>query len=163
MAVLGRWTGGEISNILPSTTWGSPAGLFPTEERNDDSAYSFDSNNSRITLPVSNLADGYLIVSFFEFEDTSNGRHNPQGRMIQDGGSGNFVGQASTGYNRDSSEDRSYVRCFGFVDSPSAGATISFQWRRDNDAPTGGTVRSSFEAIPLYYSNVGVYSSAFTT
>ncbi len=162
MAVLGRWSA-TTTTLSPTTTWASPNGLFTTQDRNDGSAYSFTTTNSRVTLPSSDLADGYLVFAFFEYEDTSNGRHNPQARIVQASGTGNFVGQYSTGFNRDSSEDRSYARCWGFIDNPSAGATLGFQWRRDSDAPTGGTVRSVFEVVALYYSNVGVYSSNSTT
>ena len=158
MATLGKWSGGTTS-LLPTTSWAAPNALFPTQDRNDGSAYSFASATSTLTLPASGLADGYLLVAAFEFEDTSNGRHNPQGKIIQASGTGNFVGGPTGGYNRDNSEDRAYVRCFAFVDNPSASATFQFQWKRDTDAPTGGTVRSEFQVIPLYYSNHGIYSS----
>lgn len=159
MAVLGEWRG-TTTSLLPGTSWAAPNGLFSgTATRNDSAAYSFASATSTLTLPSD--ADGYLIVAAFEFEDTSNGRQNPQGRFIQSAGTGNFVSGASSGYNRDNSEDRSYVRTWAFVDSPSS-ASIQFQWRRDTDAPTGGTVRSQLQVIPLYYAAHGVYSSAST-
>lgn len=162
MAVLGKWSGGSVT-ISPSTTWAAPANLFPTQDRNDSSTYSFTAGTSLVTLPSTGLADGYLIVGAFEYEDTSNGRHNPQARFIQASGTGNFVSGSSSGYNRDTSEDRSYVRTWAFVDNPSASSTFQFQWRRDTDSPTGGTVRSEFQIIPLYYSNHGIYSSTSTT
>lgn len=158
---LGQWTG-DSTSLLPGTTWAAPNGLFPTESVNENTAYSFASATSTLTLPSSGLADGYLVVSAYQIEDTSNGRCNPQGRLTQSSGTGNFVSGASSGYNRDSSEDRSYVRTWAFIDSPSAGAEIQFQWRRDTDAPTGGTVRSEFVVIPLWYNNHGIYSSAST-
>lgn len=162
MAVLGRWTGGSVA-IVPTTSWAAPASLFPTEARNDTSAYSFAAASSTLTLPSSGLADGYLLVGRFEFEDTSNGRCNPQGRFTQASGSGTFVSGATGGFNRDTSEDRSYVSTWAFVDGPSASSTYQFQWRRDADSPTGGTVRSSFDVIPFYYSDIGLYSSTSTT
>ena len=162
MAILGEWSGGTVS-ILPTTTWSAPASLFPTEDRNDSSAYSFTASTSTLTLPSSGLADGYLIVGAFEFTDTSNGRHNPQARFIQASGTGNFVSGASSGFSRDSSENIAFVRTFGFIDNPSASATVQFQWRRDTDTATGGTTRSQLQVIPLFYSNHGVYSSASTT
>jgi hypothetical protein len=158
MAVLGRWTGGSVA-ILPTTAWTAPANLFPTEQRNDSSAYSFASASSSLTLPSSDLPDGFLVIGRFEFEDTSNGRHNPQGRFVQTSGSGNFAGSPTGGYNRDTSEDRSYVSCWAFIDSPSASSVLQFQWKRDADTPTGGTVRSSIDVIPFYYSDIGLYSS----
>jgi len=155
--MLGRWTGGSVL-ILPTTAWTVPNALFPTEARND--GYSWASTTSTVTLPASGLADGYLLVGRFEFNDTSSGRNNPQGRIVQASGAGNFVGGATGGYNRDASEDRAYVSCWSFVDTPSASATFQFQWKRDTDAPGGGTIRSSFDVIPLYYSNIGLYSSS---
>lgn len=158
MATLGKWSGGTVS-ISPGTSWAAPNGLFPTQDRNDGSAYSFTSSTSTLTLPSSDLADGYLIVAAFEYEDTSNGRHNPQGQFVQASGTGTFVSAPTSGYDRDTSEDRAYVRCWGFVDNPSASSTYQFQWKRDTDTPTGGTVRSEFQVIPLYYSNHGIYTS----
>ena len=159
MATLGRWTGGaQTQGNLPET-WTAPNGLFPTEARNDSSAYSFASATSTLTLPSSGLADGYLVVFYFQYEDTSNGRFNPQMRAIQASGTGTFVSSSTGGYNRDTSEDRSYVRGFAFVDGPSASSTIQIQWKADTDDSTGGTVESCLDVIPLYYSDVAVYSS----
>ncbi len=159
MAVLGRWTGGVQSQGNLPEAWAAPSGLFPTEVRNDSSAYTWASATSTITLPSSALADGYLFVGYYQYEDTSNGRLNPQGKIVQASGTGVFAGGPSGGYNRDTSEDRSYVRCWGFVDNPSASATFQFQWKADADDSTGGTVESCFEVIPLFYADVGVYTS----
>ncbi len=114
-------------------------------------------------MVVAGLADGYLFLWGYEFGDTSNGRHNPQGRMVQASGTGDFASAATGGYNRDSSEDRAYVSGWSFVDNPSASSTYQFQWQRDTDTPTGGTVRSFLQVVPLYYSDVGVYTSTSTT
>jgi hypothetical protein len=152
------------TSLIPTTTWAAPNGLFgATADRNDGSIYGWADSTSTVTLPSSGLADGYMLVWGFEFEDTSNGRHNPQGRMIQASGTGNFVSSATGGYNRDTSEDRSYVSGWSFVDNPSASATFQFQWRRDTDAPTGGTVRSFIQVMPFYYSDIGLYTSTSTT
>ncbi|PJF34166.1 MAG: hypothetical protein CUN57_00245, partial [Phototrophicales bacterium] len=158
MATLFQATGGTTT-LIPTKAWTAPNGMFTTVARNDGSAYSWASTTSTVTLPSSGLANGYLIIAAFEFQDTSNGRHNPQGKIVQASGTGNIVGGATSGYNRDASEDRSYVRTWAMVDSPSAGATFQFQWKRDNESPTGGTVRSEFQVIPLYYSNIGMYKS----
>ena len=154
MADLGQWSGGTTS-LLPTATFAAPNGLFPTQDRNDAS-YSFNSTTSTITVP--STADGYLVVAAFEFVDTSNGRCNPQGRLVLSSGSGNFVGSSTTSYNRNNSDDTAYVRAWAFIDSPSS-AQIQFQWKRDSDAPTGGTTLSSLQITPLYYNNVGLYSS----
>lgn len=159
MAVLGKWSGGTTA-LLPGTSYAAPNALFPTQDRNDDSAYGWASATSTVTLPASGLADGYLFVAAYELHDTSNGRVNPTARIIQASGTGTFVGGQTTGYARDTSEDRAYVRCWAFVDGPSASSTFQFQWARDNDAPAGGTERSEFQVIPLYYADVGVYSTS---
>ena len=161
MATLGKWSGGTVSSLIPTTTWAAPNGMFPTQDRNDASTYSFNSASSTVTLPATGLADGYLVVAFFEFEDSSNGRHMPQGRFNLTGGTGTLVTGYESGYNRDNSEDRAYVRTWGVYDSPTASSTIQFQWQRDSDSPntTDGTVRSEFQVIPLYYSNIGMYRS----
>ena len=164
MADLFQASGGVIGTMQPGTSWAAPNGLFPTTDRNDNTAYSWASSTSRITLPSSDLADGYLIVAGFEFHDQSNGRLTPVCRFTQVSGTGNFVTGYGSGYNRDSSEDRAYASCWGFIDTPSASAVIDFQWSRDADAPgaTDGTVRSYFQVIPFWYNDIGLYSSTST-
>ena len=160
MAILGKWTGGTVALGNPPESWTAPASMITTQDRNDGSAYTWTASTSTLTLPSSGLADGYLLIAAYEYEDTSNGRLNPQGKIVQSSGTGNFSGSPTGGYNRDDSEDRSYVRTWAFVDSPSASSTYQFQWKADTDDSTGGTVRSEFQVIPLYYSNVGIYSSS---
>ena len=152
------------TTLLPGTTWAAPNGLFgATADRNDGSIYGWADSTSTITLPSSDLADGYLFLWGYEFEDTSNGRHNPQGRMQQASGTGTFVTATTGGYNRDNSEDRSYVSGWSFVDNPSASSTYQFEWKRDSDTPTGGTVRAFIQAVPFYYADIGLYTSTSTT
>lgn len=162
MATLFQATGG-VTSLLPTTTWSDPGSLFPTTDRNDSNAYGWAPTTSTLTLPSSGLANGYLFLWGFEFEDTSNGRHNPQARIVQASGTGNFASASTGGYNRDNSEDRAYVSGWSFVDSPSPSSTFQFQWRRDSDVPTGGTVRSFIQAVPVYYSDAGVYTSSSTS
>lgn len=158
MASLFKASGGSVA-IIPTTSWSAPANLFPTTDRNDGSIYTFVAATSTVTLPSSGLADGYLILARYELEDTSNGRSTPQGQFVRTTGTGTFVSGAAGGYTRDNSEDRAYVHAWAFIDNPSAASMLQFQWKRDTDAPTGGTVRSAFEVIPLYYSDAGIYSS----
>ncbi len=159
MAILGRWTGGSKTQGNLPESWTAPTDLFDVEQRNDSSTYSFTSSTSTLTLPSSNLADGYLMVGYFRYVDTSNGRFTPQGKFVQSSGTGTFVSGFTGGYNRDNSEDTSYVRTWAFVNNPSASSTYQFQWKADADDSTGGTQASVLEIIPLYYSDVGVYSS----
>ena len=158
MAILGKWSGGTVAGV-PSTSWAAPVSLFPTQDRNDSSAYSFSASTSVLTLPSSGLADGYMLVGAFEITDTSNGRGNPQGQFIQASGTGNFVSGASGGFCRDTSEDTAYVRTWAFIDGPSASATFTFQWKSDTDLAAGGTSRSELQVIPFYYSDIGLYTS----
>jgi hypothetical protein len=160
MATLGRWTGGVIGTMQPGTSWAAPNALFPTQARNDSSTYTWTSSTSTIQLPSSGLATGYLVRAMVETEDSSNGRYNIQGRFIQSGGTGNFLSAQTSGYSRDTSEDRAFLQVWAILDNPSASATIQFQWKRDTDAPgaTDGTVISCIEVIPLEYSDISLYS-----
>ena len=148
------------TSIFPGTTWAAPNGLFgATADRNDGSAYGWADSTSTITLPSSGLADGYLFLWGYELHDTSNGRCTIAGRMQQTGGTGNFETAQTGGYCRDNSEDRAYVSGWSFVDNPSASSTFQFQWKRDSDAPTGGTQRAFIQVVPFYYADIGLYSS----
>ena len=157
MATLGRWTGGAVS-LIPGTSFAAPNALFPDEDRNDGSAYTFTSSTSTLTLPSTDLADGYLVVARLHYDDTSSGRVSIAGRIQQTGGTGDFVNGQAGGYSRNAANDECYVSCFGFINAPSASATLQFQWERESDAPTGGTTKSSFDVIPFFYSNHGIYS-----
>ena len=159
--LLAQFTGG-VTALLPTTTWAGPNTLFPNTDRNDSATYAFNAATSTVTLPSTGLADGYIFMWGFEFADTSNGRCNPQGRMAQTVGTGDFATASTGGFNRDASEDRSYVSGWSFVGAPSASSAFQFQWRRDTDVPTGGTVRSFLQVIPVYYSAASVYTSAAT-
>ena len=166
MAQLFKASGGVVgSKVIPKAWAAAPSIMSGTPDRNDDTAYTWDAANSRVTLPSSGLADGYLIIAAYEFEDSSNGRFNPQGKIVQNSGTGSFVGSATGGYSRDNSEDRAYVRTWGFVDGPSASATFELQWQSDTDSANtiDGTVRSEFQVIPFYYSDIGMYSSTSAT
>lgn len=160
MAQLFKASGGAKAQGNLPESWAAPASLFDVVDRNDGSIYGWNAATSLLTLPASELANGYLIMGAYEYHDTSNGRFNPQGRFVQVSGTGNFVSGVTGGYNRDASEDRSYVRTWAIIDNPSALATIQFQWKADADDATGGTQRSEIQVIPLYYSNIGMYTSA---
>ncbi len=65
MANLFRQTGSSVS-VFPTTSWSAPNGAFPTNTRNDGSSYGYNSSTSTVTLPSSNLANGYLLIARFE-------------------------------------------------------------------------------------------------
>jgi len=159
MAVLGRWSGGATT-LIPGTTFAAPNALFPTQDRNDGSAYTFTSSTSVLTLPSTDLANGYLMIARVHYGDTSNGRFSFAGRFQQTGGTGDFVNLQTGGYSRNTSDNETYLCAMGFVNNPSASATFAFQWERESDAPTGGTVKSSLDVIPMFYSNHGIYNGS---
>jgi len=161
VASIGRWTSGAVSGV-PTETLAAPSGFFDTQQRNDGSIYALNSSTATLTLPSSDLADGYLVVAYYKYHDTSNGRANFQGSFQQTVGTGNFVASLTGGYNRNATNDDSYVRSWAFIDSPSASAQIQFLWSRDTDTPTGGITESSLEVIPLYYKNYIILESTST-
>jgi len=160
MALIGKWYGDVIGTMQPSTSWAAPNGLFPTQSRNDGSTYTWTSSTSTLTLPSSGLADGYMVRASLEFEDTSNGSVNISGRIVKASGTGSMFSPHVSGYSRDTSEDRSGLNVVGFIASPSASATLQFEWIRDSDAPnaTDGTVQSYIEVIPFYYDDIAIYT-----
>lgn len=159
MADLLQYTGGVKSQGNLPETWTAPTSLFDTADRTDSAAGTFASATSRWTAPSSGLPDAFLFFAEFEYHDTSNGRFNPQARFEQISGTGTFESAFSGGYNRDTSEDRSYVATWAIYDQPSASATVDFQWKADADDATGGTERSNLQVIPIYYSEIGIYVS----
>ena len=160
MATLGRWTGantGDISTI--TATYANVPNIFTTQARNDGSAYTMSSSTSLITLPSSDLADGYFMIARFETEDTSNGRFNPSCKIARASGTGTFANAPGAGYSRNNTEDRAFFSSWAFVDNPSASSTFNVQWARDGDTATGTVVIASVDVIPFYYSDIGMYSS----
>lgn len=159
MATLGRWTGSPA--LFPTTSWAAPNGLFPTQARNDGSAYTFTSSTSTLTLPSSGLADGYLMIARVHIDCSHNNRNTNQDRILQTGGTGNFANLQAGSYERNNNNDENYSLCMAFVDNPSASATFQYSWRREvgDGTPAGAVTRASFDVIPLYYSDVGIYTS----
>ena len=154
---------GGATNLVPTTSWAAPNGLFPTSARNDGSVYGWASSTSTVTLPSTAEGDGYLIAWGFEITDTSSGRSTSSGKVVQTSGTGNFASAVAGGYTRDSTNNQSYASGWAFIDNPSASAQLQFQFVRDSDAPTGGTSRSFLQVVPLSYSDVGVYASTSTS
>lgn len=159
MAVLGRWSAG-VTSLIPSTSYTFPNGLFTTEDRNDGSVYSFNSTTSELTLPLANLADGYLMIARVEHDNAGSGaRYSPVQDISQiTGASSRWIGNPTGGFCQGGSDDRAFTQSWFFVDGPSAGSTYKFRWKRGS-AGTGGTQRSSFEVIPLFYEDKALYRS----
>jgi hypothetical protein len=110
MATLGRWIGGTTA-LVPTTTWTAPNALFPTQDRNDTSAYSFTSSTSTITLPSSGLANGYLVIARVDHNGSGN-RVQPNTR-ISYSGAGNFVSAYGVGYGRDTNNNNHIPNVLG--------------------------------------------------
>jgi len=160
VATLGRWTGGAVTAI-PTTTFAVPTSdIFPTQARNDGSAYAL--SNHVLTLPSSDLANGYLIIARVRYDDDSNGRFSVACRFTQSGGTGDFVNGQTGGFARNTNNDDGWVSNFAFVNNPSASSTFTFQWERESDVPTNGTLKASLDVIPLFYSNHGLYTGSTT-
>lgn len=158
MAILGRFSGGTAP-VTVSTTWSPVTGIGTATDRNDGSAYSWNSGTSVMTLPSSNLADGYLVIARTRFQDSSNARANPQLRWIQSNGTGNFVSQWGSGYVRNTNNNDAYITSWGFIDTPSASAELTLQWQIDADAITINDTEAYIDIIPLFYQNCGIYQS----
>ena len=156
---VGELRGSDVTGIVPDTTFSAIPNVLAGFIRNDGGVYDFDLATSTLTLPSNNLAEGYLMVAAYEYEDTSNGRAMLNARILQTSGTGSSVAPITGGYCRDTSENRIYVRTWAFVDNPSPGATFQWQWRRDADAPTGGVLRAVFDVISFYYDSASLYSS----
>lgn len=163
-AVDRRFSDSSQSSVVPTTSWAAPANIFDGGTL-DITGSSFNNSTATWTAPSSGLADGYFITVHIEFRDTSNGRCNILGRVQQTAGTGNFITGVGQGYLRDSSEDNAYIRCWAFVDSPSAASTFQYQWIRGSDAPnsTDGPRRCVFEVVEFFYSNIGIYKSTSTS
>ena len=162
MSIEGWWSGAVIAPVQLTTSWAAPNGLFPTEVRNDGGAYSLNASTSTLTLPTSNLVNCYLAEASFETQDSSNGRFNPQARIIQTSGTGHFVGAVTSGFSRDNSENLAWVKVFAIICDPSPGAEFQFQIKRDTDAPgtSDGTLRSNFTITEFPVANWGLYTSS---
>lgn len=161
MAVLGRWQDGSVS-VVPTTSFAVPTSdLFNTGTplRNDGSAYAL-SSSGRLTLPSANLADGYMLIARIMFQDTSNGRVSIAARFQQISGTGNFVNLQTGSYSRNTNNPFTTAVAVAIIDNPSASATFDLQWARRSDTPTGGTTRSILEVIPLFYSDIGMYTGS---
>jgi len=147
-------------NISPTTSWSTPASIFgATPQENTSSFYTWSNFGSQVTLPLNGLADGYLFIGHFEYEDTSNGRFQPQAKFNNTASGGSFVSAQTGGYNRSNTEDRSYVRTLALELNPQSGGVFTFQWKRDGDAPTGGLISCGIEVVPLYFNDAAIFES----
>ena len=157
---IGTWTNTTVSTY-PTTTNTFPSGLFGTQERNDSSKYSFSTARATVTLPSSDLADGYLVLVNIPLNATHNNRSTAIGQLSQTNGTGNFVSTKASGYARNNNWSEHSISVWAFIDSPSTGVDIQFTWFRDTgDGTVAGTVLgATFRVISLYYNDVSMYTS----
>jgi hypothetical protein len=157
---IGTWNNGAVSTY-PTTTNTFPSGLFGTQERNDDSKYSFNTARAIVTLPSSDLADGYLVLVNIPLNVSHNNRSTAIGQLSLTNGTGNFVSPKASGYARNGNWSQHSISVWAFVDSPSTGVDIQFTWFRDTgDGTVAGTVLgATFRVISLYYNDVSMYTS----
>jgi hypothetical protein len=163
MANLFRQTGSSVS-VFPTTSWSAPNGAFPTNTRNDGSSYGYNSSTSTVTLPSSNLANGYLLIARIRVDVTHNNRNTMSGKFVQTSGTGTFQCTPATGYARNVNNKNNFIHVWAFVDSPSASAQFQFQWEREvgDGNPAGSIIQSSLDVTPLYYNDVGIFGGTDT-
>ena len=163
MATLGRWTGGSAT--FPTESWASPNGLGTTQARNDSSAYTWTSSSARLTLPSTGLADGYLVIARVHMDCSHNNRHTQQGRFTVNSGTGNLVSSTTGGYSRNNNNDENFITTWAIVDNPSASYSLDYEWKRDTGDGTPNATVSAFsiDVIPLYYADIGMYTSTSTS
>ena len=157
---IGTWNNGAVSTY-PTLTNTFPSGLFGTQERNDDSKYSFNTARATVTLPSSDLADGYLVLVNIPLNVTHNNRSVAIGELSLTNGTGNFVSTKGSGYARNGNWSEHSISVWAFVDSPSTGVDIQFTWFRDagNGTPNGTVLNATFRVISMYYNDVSMYTS----
>jgi len=150
-----------IQNTFPTTSYSSPASIFgATPQENSSTFYTWSNFESKITLPSTGLADGYLFIGYFEFESTSNGRFQPQARFNKTTSGGNFTSSQTGGFSRNNtSSDRSYVRTMALELNPTALGSYEFQWKRDVDVVTGGLQICGIEVVSLYFNDAAIFES----
>lgn len=118
-------------SVEPSTSFSKVN--FDTEIVNINGAFS-DSSGT-YTLP----AGDFLVIATMKYDDSSNGRVCPEGRVVYSG-SGTNAPIYGSGFSRNSNNRTAWVRATAYIHSASAGDTVSFEHRSDTDTLTGGSV-----------------------
>jgi len=106
---------------------------FDTEVVNINN--SFSNNNGTYTLPTGD----FLVIATMKYDDSSNGRVCPEGRVVYSG-SGTNAPIYGSGFSRNSNNRTSWVRATSYIHNASSGDTVSFEHRSDTDTLTGGSV-----------------------
>ncbi len=153
---IGIWRDSAGSQ-LPTTSFA--AFNFATEERNDGYTYS---GGNTITL---NEAGTYLMIATLKLDDSSANRVNYEGRFVHTG-TGSFTTLYGSGYDRDANNRTSWVRVVGLVRGGAINDTLQLEWRRDTDAPLGGSVidASHLQIVQLPATTaVGMYTDTADT
>ena len=151
---IGHWRDSAGSQI-PGTSF---AGFnFAGQQRLDNGSYTKPNNS---TIQFTNAGD-YLLTWHLKGSDTSNGRHAPQSRAAVTTGSGAFFTTYYSGFNRNTANSTFGTDGFAFYRA-AASDQVQIQWKRDTDAPTGGTDinESDLQVVRLGDSyNYGIYNS----
>ena len=151
---IGHWRDSAGSQI-PGTSF---AGFnFAGQQRLDNGSYTKPNDS---TIQFTNAGD-YLLTWHLKGSDTSNGRHAPQSRAAVTTGSGAFFTTYYSGYNRNTANSTFGTDGFAFYRA-AASDQVQLQWKRDTDAPTGGstTNESDLQVVRLGDSyNYGIYNS----
>lgn len=149
---IGHWrdsAGGQVSGT-------SFAGFNFAQQVRNDGIYTRPDN---ATIELDQAGD-YLIVATIRGNSTSNARNTEQSRIAQTSGSGTLFTSYYTGYSRDNSEDDYWTKAVGVIIGATADSQIQVQTRRDNDAPTGGSIAnaSDVQVIRIQQTDYGIYA-----
>jgi len=120
-----------VGSLIPSASWAKVN--FASEITNINGTFSNSSGN--YTLPTGD----FLVIATMKYEDTSNGRVCPEGRITYTGAGTNAPIYGS-GFSRDQNNFTSWVRSTAYIYNATAGDTVSFEHRSDTDLMSGGSV-----------------------
>lgn len=154
-------SGGHWRDTTGSQTPGTTFAAFPfnTEVKNPDGTYSRPSS----TLLEFEEPGDYLIMWTIRADQATNGRCNIQSRLTVATGSGAMFTSYLSGFCRDNSANEEvWTHGFAFYRA-AANDQVQVDWRRDDDAMTGGTVvnLSNLTAVRLWDGgSYGIYTDA---
>jgi len=121
----------DVGSLIPTTSWVKVD--FETEIENINT--SFSNSSGDYSLP----AGDFLVIATMKYEDTSNGRVCPEGR-INYSGSGVNAPIYGSGFSRNSGNKTSWIRSTAYIYNATAGDTIFFEHRSDSDLLSGGSI-----------------------
>jgi len=152
-AQIGIWSGGAATGF-PGTSFVSvPANTFgTTQDRNDNSAYTWNASTAALSLPTSNLASAYLLIARVKLRITHNNRAVGVLRFNKiSGTTGTFTRTTGSGYARNNANNDIFITCAAIVINPSNDWDIRLQWKRDagSGTPAGSIISTQIQVAEL--------------